>query len=34
MSISAVPLSLLLGTMACLAIVMVYFVVARKFGKK
>jgi hypothetical protein len=34
MSINAIPLPLLLATMACLAIVMVYFVVARKFGKK
>jgi hypothetical protein len=34
MNISAIPLPVLLGSMAVLAIVMVYFVVGRKFGKK
>ena len=34
MSIDFIPLPVLLGTMAVLAIVMVYFVVGRKFKKK
>jgi hypothetical protein len=34
MSISAIPLPVLLGTLGLLSVVMVYFVVARKFGKK
>jgi hypothetical protein len=34
MSIDFIPLPVLLGTLGVLAIVMVYFLVARKFGKK
>jgi hypothetical protein len=34
MSFNAIPLPVLLGTMGLLAVVMVYFIVARKFGKK
>jgi hypothetical protein len=34
MSLNAIPLPVLLGTMGLLAVVMVYFLVARKFGKK
>ena len=34
MSIDFIPLPVLLGTMAVLAIVMVYFIVGRKFMKK